>query len=745
MVNAPTNKMKRRLNIGVFTALIIFTICIIFNLCMTAIVKADFYRLKADSQQINTNIINANRGTIYDANGKVLAQSATVWTVFISPDDINKYEPQNRELIASGLAEILDLDYDTIIQKSYKEKNQYEVVKKKVEKPDYDKVVAFIAENKIISVNCVEDTKRFYPNDSLASNIIGFTNFEGHGQYGLEAYYDDYLSGTPGKILSARDANGDLMPYRSENKYDAIDGNSLVLTIDEVLQHYLEKNLEITVSQHKVANRCCGIVMNVKTGAILAMASSPSYNLNDPTELLDTTAAQYIEILENDSSVTEEFVQQERAKLWETQWKNKAITELYFPGSVFKVITCSSALEEELVSLNDSFTCNAVVNVAGTTIHCWRPAGHGTQDLTHAMVNSCNPAFINIGQRLGVEKFTNYFKAYGFTERTGIDLPGEAGSLYVKAENMGPVELASSSFGQTNKITPLQMITAYAAVVNGGKLVTPYVVEKILDNEGNVIKQTKPSVKRQVISEETSVIMRGILETVVSENGGNNAYIQGYKIGGKSGTSQKIDKNNETGGTYYVSSFVGFAPADDPEVIMLVMVDEPTGGQYYGSAVAAPVVSAVFKEGLPYLGIYPQYTAEEQQKMDCVVPYLIGLGTMNAEMALSAAGLSGEIIGNGSTIIKQMPANGNLVPRNGKVIIYTEDIDYQKTLVPNVIGMSVSDVNKTLTNAGLNVRLAGGAVDNANAKAVSQSQMAGNNIYKGMVIEVSFVVNDETG
>lgn len=753
MSKAPTQKMRNKLFFVVFILFLIFAIYIVSKLFESSVVKAEYYRSKANTQQLDSFVIPANRGTIYDATGKILAQSSTVWDVIISPGDIHDNDASKTEEICETLAELLDLDYDYLIECCADTDIRYRRIKSRIDKPTADKITEFKTENKIAtySIFLVENSQRYYPNDSLAANIIGFTNYDNEGVYGLEAYYDDYLKGSDGKVVTAKDASGSAMPYEYETRYDSTDGNSLVLTIDEVLQHYLEKNLETTITQHQVANRATGIIMNAKTGAIMAMATAPGFNLNSPAQLSEFYLQKLADV---ETSLTafgltaeeiEEQLNDEEAIYRETQWKNKAITELCFPGSIFKVITCASALEEEVVNLNSTFECYGAVTVADTVIHCWSTAGHGLSNLTEAITRSCNPAFIAIGQALGAKKFSDYFEAFGFTEKTGIDLPGEASSLYVNYENMGPVELATSSFGQTNKITPIQMITAYAAAINGGYLMTPYVVDKIIDSDGNVIKTTEPTIRRQVISGETSALMREILENVVATNGGSNAYIAGYRIGGKSGTAQKLDDYSNAA-MRYVSTFCAFAPADDPEIVMLVIVDEPLGGQYYGSAVAAPVVSSVFKESLEYLGIYPQYTTEELAEQAITVPNIYGLASMAATTKLNTVGLNYEIVGSETgTVQYTIPASGSTIPRDGTVVVYMENVDPLQAQVPSVIGCTVEQANQLITNAGLNISLSGGAIENEKAKAVTQSVEAGAVVNKGAVIEVTFVVNDETG
>lgn len=705
----------------------------------------------ATDQQQSSFDIKAKRGTIYDRNNKVLAQSATVWDVIISPGDIEKNEPENREFICKGISGILGVKYETLTEACKDTSSRYYVVKKKVDRSTVEKINNFVLKNNLnrYSVYTVENSERSYPNGTLAASVLGFVNENEEG-YGIEAYYNSYLKGTDGRVITTTDAHGNAMPYDYSARYSAKDGNSLVLTIDETLQYYLEKNLEITVSQHKLANRSTGIIMNAKTGAIVAMATSPGFDPNDPSHVYFESDRLTLAKMSDDKK-TEEEILAKKQEIWGKQWQNKAVSELYIPGSVFKMFTCASALEEEVVSLDSTFECSGIADVAGTKIRCWNIGGHGVSNLTEAMIRSCNPAFIKIGQLLGVEKFSKYFEAFGFTEKTGIDLPGEADSLYVKESDMGIVELSSSAFGQTTKVTPIQMVTAAAAVVNGGKLVTPYVVDKIIDSDGNVVKSAQTVVRRQVISEETSATMRKILEDVVTANGGGNAYMSGYRIGGKSGTSEKIDDYNsgKTPELRYVATFCAIVPIDDPEYVMLVVCDEPTSGYIYGSAIAAPVVSAVFKEGLEYMGIYPQYTADELAQQDVTVPWVGGYNSIRAEAQLTAAGLKAEYIGStdGTEVTGQVPSAGTVMPSGSTVMLYMGDIplsDYRMSTVPNVIGMTVEEANKALSEAGLNISITGAATG-SEAKAVSQSVNSGLVVYRGSVIEVNFLVNNETG
>lgn len=764
----PTNKMRFKLNLVVLPIFLAFTGWILVSLFETSITDNLKYQTLANDTQFKSKIVKANRGSIYDANGKILAQSATVYSINVDPNMIYVQQqkeakekadgkeqegiPESQRMIdaaATILSEELNVSYEYAVKQltANGASSHWANIAKSVEKPKADDIIARTTEADIYGLIYRDlDTKRYYPQGELAAAVIGFTNYDGDGIYGVESKYNDYLKGVDGKVISAVDAFQNEMPYKNDKIYDAQDGNSLYLTLDMTLQYYAEKYLEQQVEAHDVQNRACAIIMNVNTGAVLAMASTPGFNLNDRNSLYNPADVAKVAGILDDEEYNAMY-----ATLREQQWKNKAITELYYPGSVFKVVTGSAALEEKAISLNSSFNCGQVITVADTDIHCWSTYSHGTQDFTTAMTNSCNPAFIQIGQLLGRDKFFDYFKAYGFTEPTGIDLPGEANSIYVNTSEKGPVELASCSFGQTNKVTPLQMITAYAAVVNGGYLVTPYVVSKIVDHNGNVIKTTEPSIRRQVISEETSAEMRQVLESVVNRKDGSNAYIKGYAIGGKSGTSQKIDKSRETGNDdLYVSSYCAFAPADDPEIIMLVMVDEPTAKDangslmYYGSIVAVPAVVNVLKEALPYMGYYPEYTKEELEALGVTLPAVEGETVSIAKETLEALSLKVTVVGKGDKVVAQVPPRASSIPRNGRVVLYTEEnYETEYTTVPNIIGYGLSDVNAILTNADLNFKVGDGAANHSGAKAYSQNYAEGSIVPKGTIIEVTFVIKDE--
>ena len=742
MAKGPTNSMKKR----TFAVLAAFTVLgflsLIFRLFGLQVIDFQKYQALANSQQLSETVIAARRGTIYDCNLKPLAQSATVWKVSIWPAYIESDE--EAKLIAQSMTEILDLDYETALKKCTDKTVSYAVLQSKVEKGKADEVRKFKIENNISAIGLEEDNKRYYPYSDFASTVIGFTGTDNQGLAGVEAYYDSILKGKAGVKLSAKNAWGTDMPVEYEKLYDAENGNNLVLTIDEVIQHFLEKHLETAVVENKVFNRACGIVMDVNTGEILGMATKNDYDCNEPFVIKDARAKEKLALLSGDELSAQKYVE------LQAQWRNKAISDPYEPGSVFKIITAAAALEENVVNDTETFTCTGAHTVAGTTIRCWKLAGHGKETFSDGVKNSCNPVFMQVGARLGAVKFYQYFEAFGLTEKTGIDLPGEATSIYHQLNNIGPVQLASSSFGQTFKVTPMQIMSAVGAAVNGGYLVEPHIVKQILDEDMNVIESVQTNVKRQVISNETSAKLCTMLERVVSEGSGRNAYVMGYRIGGKTGTSEKLDAKDENGNvTQLIVSFLGFAPADDPQVAVLVMLDDPHNmGDIYGSTIAAPVVGNILADILPYIGVEPQYTSEEISKMDVRVPNVMNLKPSLAKSKMSNIGLKATIIGNGEKVVKQVPSGGAAIPNGGTVILYTEIVDAEKTTtVPNVIGYTASVANRMMTNAGLNIKITGGGVDQEGAVAVKQSVTDGTKVPIGTTITVEFLnkeYQDET-
>ncbi|MBP1558036.1 MAG: PASTA domain-containing protein [Oscillospiraceae bacterium] len=711
---------------------------LIYRLSVLQITGGQEYQQRAVAQQMRSVSINANRGTIYDRNGKELATSATVWNVILVPAYI---EDEEVEPIAAGLAEILGKEKDEIAARCANKERYYELVGNKVEEETAQKVLALAEQLGTKGITLEEDTKRYYPYGDLAAQVLGFTGSENKGAYGIEAYYEETLAGTPGRKVSAQNAMGTDLDFQYKELYEAKEGNSLVLTIDETIQHYLEKHLETAVIEHNVKNGAAGIIMDANTCEVLAMATAPDFDPNKPLELGDPNKQAQLELLEEDSEEYNEFLRQAQYD----QWRNKVISDPYEPGSVFKIVTAATALENGVASLNDTFECTGSTTVSGNRFGCWKAAGHGVQTFTQAIENSCNPAFIAIGARIGGADFYEAFERYGLAEPTGIDLPGEADNAglvqsYTNLTKEGGVELASTSFGQTFKVSALQLCTAVCASVNGGTLYQPYIVKQVLDPEGNVISTTQPEAKRQVISEETSETIRYLTEMVVKEGSGRNATIPGYRIGGKTGTSEKIDLLIQTGRDENILSFVGIAPADDPQIVCLIMLDEPTLENAFGSTIAAPVVGAVLSEVLPYLGIDPEYSDEELANMDITVGNYVGMVPHDAQAALTQKTLKARIIGDGGTVIAQVPSSGEDIPRGGTVVLYTDQLSQEDTVVvPGVIGMSGAEANRTIVNAGLNIKVKGVDTELPGAVAVRQSPAEGESVPPGTIITVDFL------
>lgn len=725
-----TKHIKKRMLITV--GFIVCGFCLlVIKLASISIFNHDKYLTLATNQQLRDTVIAAPRGTIYDANMNVLAQSAPAWTVAIVPKSIKE---ANYDLIAQGLSEILGVDYQIIYDKCG-ESSYYSIVKRQVDQPVADALREFISENKLSGViQLDEDSKRYYPYGNFAAQTIGFVGMDNQGLSGLELYYDDYLSGTPGRKLSATTAVGGDMYYENATVFDAQPGYSLVLTIDEYIQFYLEKHLDQAVQEHNVGNGACAIAMNVNTGEILGIATKGDFDPNDPFTIYDEATREQVSALYGSDEYYDAL---EAAR--QAQWRNKAISDTYEPGSVFKVITASGALETGAVTLDSSFYCSGHVDVADWTIACAYTSGHGQQSFINATINSCNPAFIEIGRRMGAENFYRYFEAFGFTEKTGIDLPGEAMSIYIPLNDMGPVQLASCSFGQSNSITPIQMITAVSAVVNGGYLVQPHLVSKVLDADGNIIESYEPVVKRQVISNETSELMAEIMEQVVMNANGRNAYVAGFRIGGKSGTSEKLSADEKV----YWASFCAIAPADDPEIAVLIILDEAhSNTSIYGGVIAAPIAGAIMAEILPHIGIDAVYSDSEMELVDVIAPNVEGITLTSAYAALNKNGLTYQVVGSGTQVVAQYPSAGQAVPAGSIVILYTEETEPRMVTVPDLSGLSIAEARSRLKALGLNLKVAGAF--STGAQAVTQSITPGTEVPAGTVITVDFLnkVND---
>lgn len=767
--------------------------------------RHDELKAEAVSQQTDSMVISASRGTIYDKNGEIMAISYSTETVFVDPKAIESWvEKQEQAIeeaaeaaaengksytppeildqayIARGLSRILDVEEETILEQLGRTNRQNEVIKKKVDQDVADEVRRFIngeiddEGNQLTMVNedgntvlisnpsrrptslqgihLTPDTKRLYPFGSLAGNVIGFVNASNVGAYGLEASYDDVLNGSTGLTITPTNVNGTPLLFSGgEQMFDAENGSSLVLTLDTNVQYALEKGLESMLDKYDAANGGTGIVMDVNTGGIVAMASYPNYDPGDFSTIyteglqaeLDAALA---EIQQNRSTYeTEEAYNQAlanaRATIQFKQWRNKCYQDTYEPGSTFKPITLATALEEGVVNMNTTFTCTGSIHVEGwgKAINCSKRAGHGTQTLKVATGNSCNPAFVTMGLKIGTEAYYRYLKSFGLMETTGIDLPAEAEGIFANEDsfNSNVVSLAAYSFGQTFNVTPLELIRAQAATINGGYLYTPYLVEQVLDDEGNILSQHETTAVRQVISEETSAKVRECLEWVVSDGGGRNGQVTGYRIGGKTGTADK------TGTKDVVVSFMCFAPADDPQYIMLLTMDTPsrtTGTAVFGGTMVAPVASQIMSEILPLLGVEPDYTAEELVGADTTVPNVVGQTREAAEDRLADLGFTFRTVGDGDTVTDQTPAGGAIVPGNASIILYLgqEKPDTPCT-VPNVVGKSASEANKAITNAGLIMKVTGTTTaSSGNVYAITQSLPAGTEVAAGTVVTVQF-------
>ena len=726
--------MKKRMSLLMAALTVVGFGVLVVRLFSIQIVDGEKYQYKATQQQLREIEISAGRGDIYDRNGNIIAKSATAWTVVISPVTIKE---EQRETVADGLSEILGVDREKVLTATEKD-TSYWIIKRKIERELADKVIEFASENNISGISCEEDVKRYYPYGSFASATIGFTNQDNSGAYGIEAYYNKTLSGTSGKVVSAKNARGKDMPFKYEMMYDSEDGNSLVLTIDETIQHYLDKNLEIAVKEHNVGNGAMAIAYSIKTGEILGLSIKPDFDPNSPQTVTDETTLLALASLEGDEY--KEALQKAQYR----QWRNKAISDPYEPGSVFKIITLAAAVEEKVVGQNSSFLCtDDGVTVQGTTITCWKRGGHGVQSLSEIVQHSCNPAFVNIGQSLGTRKFREYFEAFGLMEKTGVDLPGEATSLYHSSSAFGNIELASSSIGQSFKVTGLQLISAVSAAVGGGNLYEPYIVKSVLDSEGNVIAEYGPTLKRQVISEESSCTVAELCEGVVTLGSGKLAYVPGYRIGGKTGTAEKLDQNYAPGEEKYALSFLGFAPIEDPEIAVLVVLDEPAEASY-GSIIAAPVVGAIMSDVLPYLGIEPHYTEEELAEENAKVPSLEGKLTHDAHADARNAYLSVNVVGSGSHVIRQVPEAGTVVSKWSTVILYTEEAGAEsEVIVPGVLGMSVAEARDALAAAGLEMEIAAEDHAAAGLTAIAQTPEKGETVARGTTVRVEFEVKNE--
>lgn len=736
----PAQRLRQRTAILILLILVLGFGAAVLRLTYLTTVQSSELQESAVDLQLADTTVSAKRGTIYDANGNVLAESASVWQVVMSP--VNFKNDKQRQAAAKGLSEIFDLEYNDVLDDT-KQQSHYVVVKRRIESDEREKVLELIDTlKKDYScsgvIQLLDDYKRYYPKNSLASSVIGFTGSDDQGLEGIEYEYDSYLSGTPGRIITAQNARGTDMPFRYEQNVESEDGNNVYLTIDETIQSICEKYMQKGVEDNNVLNKGVCIAMDVNTGAILAMVTTDGYDLNNPYEL---SAKDKKKIK---STPKKKQAEAESAAL-SNMWRNKAVADTYMPGSVFKMCVASAALEENLVNEKTSFTCTGSILVEGETIHCSNIAGHGTQNFVEVISNSCNPAFIQIGQMLGAGKFRQYYQGFGFSDKTGIDLPGEAEDSFWKEGKMGGVDLAVASFGQNFSITPIQMITACAAVSNGGYVVQPHVVSKITDSKGNVIKTVDKKIKRQVISDDTSKKMNEYLEYNTERQGATAGYISGYKVAGKTGTTEKrgVTKVESSFSEDYISSFCGYAPADDPQIAMLVFFDTPDGDAYYGSQVSSPVFINIMSEVLPYLDVKTSYTDEELGYVDASAGDYTGVSVDEAKTAVEADGFTATVKGNGSTVISQIPTVSSGLQKGGSIVLYTDSDSQSETVsVPSLIGLSPDEVNNVASDYGLNVSFSGATTSSGTSS--SQNIEAGTSVSPGTVITVSFADSSST-
>ena len=766
--------LRRTLVLMVLCGIVAF-VPLIGTLYHLMITEHDYYNEKAIKNQTRSTNLTATRGVIYDANMNVLASSSTVETVFIDPNEIAEQmkQPENSNLldqIARGLGEILDVEPSFVYEQAADKQYRYKVIKRKISEELADEVRAFISENSITGVYLETDLKRYYPNSSLAAQALGFVSSDNNGSEGLEAYYNEELSGTAGKVVTSKGNYGSEMLYTYEKYYDASDGSSIITTIDSTVQAYVEKNLQNAIDKYDIKNGAFCIVMDVNTGEIKAMATLGSYDPNNYLEIYDDTTALLLEneraaalALPEASAAYEaaiETYKQDVAAARMAQWRNRCVSDGYEPGSTFKLITLASALDSGAVTLNDSFYCGGQEKFTGREqiLNCWKSAGHGAQTTAQALGNSCNIAFGHIGLRMGGDTFYDYLKSFGVMEKTGVDLPGEASGLFYERKylndpaNYGTSYLITSSFGQSFRITPMQLVRAVAAIVNGGYVLEPYIVSEVVDADGNTVEKNEKTVLRQVISQQTSETMRTLMEQVVTEGTASAARTPGYRVGGKTGTSEKLDEYDENGPQVKdkIVSFVGVAPIDDPKYVVLVALDTPAysensekytvHGMYIsGGLMAAPTVRDIFLDILPYLGVEPDYGSEDIRGVNFTVPDVIGMDETEAGELLAEKTITYRVVGTGSVVTDQLPVAGSQVPGNSQIILYMgAEKQATRVEVPDFIGCSVADVNYLASNAGLYVQAKGTDRTDVYVLAAYQDIDPGTEVDRGTTITVEF-------
>ncbi len=745
--------LRRTTGIMIFCSVVLFAL-LIGQLFRVMILDHEYYESKAIDNQTRSTAVSADRGTIYDRNMNALAASTTVENVFIDPLEINRAE-EDVQFIAQNLGRILSVEPSFILEQAADVNMRYKVIARKQPLEIAQAVRAFINENQLTGIHLESDSQRYYPYGTLAAQVIGFTNAENRGSEGLEAYYDNTLQGTAGAVITTKGNYETEMLFSFEKYYEATNGNSLVLTLDATVQYYLEKNLQAAIAKYDVQHGAFGIVMDVNTGAILAMATEGGYDPNNYLEILDERVLEDLDKLSQEMDKEKEGTaayqaladqyNQEVVSARLSQWRNRCVSDGYEPGSTFKTITLAAALEEGAVSLDNTFYCGGEKDYPGRddTLHCWQAYGHGTQNTAQALQNSCNIAFADMGLLLGGEKLYDYIDAFGMLERTKIDMSGEGWGVFHTKERMSEnAQLTTVAFGQSVKPTPIQMVRAIAAVVNGGYVLKPYVVEEILDADGNVIQKNGKTVLRQAISEDTSRLMCQLIESVVTDGTAGNAEIPGYRVGGKTGTSEKLDVYDEDGNLTEdkIVSFVGIAPMDKPQYIVLVALDTPstkTGIYISGGVMAAPVVRDIFSDTLLYLGVQPDYTDVDMRTVNVQMPELRDLNEAEAAELLAAQSLTYITVGTGAEVTGQIPDTGAMLPGNSQVILYMgEPVPKDKVPVPNFANMTRAQAQQAAANVGLYLQTKGSSA--GKAVATSQDWAAGEEVPLGTTITCEF-------
>lgn len=737
MPKRPTPSMIARFNVLRLFFVFAFA-ALVARFYYLQIIEHDKYEQIAVSQQTSDITVTAKRGTIYDVNGNELAVSASAYMVTISPNEIVDDDIAKR--LSEGLSEILGVDYESVYKKTQLT-TKYAEIARGIESDVIEELTEFLDSDKNLRspVSITETAKRYYPHGNLLSTVLGFVGTDHQGLEGIEAMYEEYLKGSDGKIITSQNATGTSMPFEYEKYIEAEDGYNIRLTVDLEMQYFLEKHIENTRVEHNVQSRVAGVIMNVKTGEILAMSTKPDFDPNDPFVITDEMTLELLEQYKNEEDGNAEYNKQYNATV-KSYWKNKVVSEQYDPGSTFKIFTSAMALEEGLVNLDEVFYCSGSIVKGAVTYHCHLRSGHGRETFLEALGNSCNPVFIALSERVGIEKFYNYITIFGLREKTGVGLPGEVSGLHHSLSNMSSYNLYSSSFGQTFQITGMQLIAGVSAIANGGTYMQPYIIKEITDSDGNVIVSNEPTEVRQVVSEDTAKTLWAALEYAVENNYSKTAYIEGYKIAGKTGTSEKVD-NGSYENNKRIASFICFAPADDPEICVLVIVDEPNSSVQYGSLIAAPLGRDIMEDCLKHLNIEPNY--EDGSSVETVtVPYVRELTLSEARSELLSEGFTVKVIGETATdaeVTYQIPGSGKKLPKGGTVILYTNDepVVYTTT-VPNLLGKTAAECNSILAANDLNIKVVGSNINFPDTVAVSQSPSAGEVVDKSTVVTVTF-------